>query len=113
MKIEIPDVEGYELAEGEQPRAPKKGEDFTRLGGQLYTCEHNEMVDKYIILKKKTPNYHRVQVLGASSYPVFCNDGNFVSVGALKDAMSLVTYGDLVAYGLDSEMYKTLKELIK
>ena len=39
---------------------------------------------------KPDPKYHRVKVLNNHTLPVFCSDGNFASIGALKDALNII-----------------------
>lgn len=54
LDLDIP--EGYEQAEGKQPRYPKKGEEYTTVSGGHFIAECN-IEAKYIILKKKEPKY--------------------------------------------------------
>ena len=111
MKIELnlPDIEGYEPAEGAQPRYPKTGDSFLVVDGstevQLATFNYESL--KAIILKKKEPKYH-TQI--SSIY----HKGTLkmVELKALEDAIAIIDShynwsADLRAATLE------LKELIK
>ena len=85
MKIELdlPEIEGYEYT-GEY-RKPKEDEYYKAVRDARQA--ESDSSSEYPILKKKAPKYQRVQVLNGGCMPIFCSDGNFVSVGALKDAV--------------------------
>jgi hypothetical protein len=60
ITLDLPEIEGYELAEGKQPRMAKAGDYFTDLLGEKMTFKDPHSgytVEKYIILKKKAPKY--------------------------------------------------------
>jgi hypothetical protein len=87
MKIELdlPEIEGFELAEGKQPRMAKAGDYFTDLLGEKMTFKDPHSgytVEKYIILKKKAPKY---KVLDSVAF-----DGVYVEIKALEDAIEII-----------------------
>lgn len=105
LDLQIP--EGYEVAEGKQPRIPKNKEYFIDLhGGDVYhQCRHDNTYDPFIILKKKAPEY-KIEVLNYGE-----RDITFVSVSALKHALDIL--GTYALTNEDLSLYDNLRKLIK
>lgn len=108
IEIEVP--EGYEVAEGEQPRLPEKGEYFIDFGNTVA-----EAIDTHtpcIVLKKKAPKYRvdDVVVLGNGLPPC-----KMVEIKALEDLIDL--FEKQRGFGQISndewQRYEALKELLK
>ena len=89
MKIELdlPDIEGFEIAEGKQPRPVKVGEYY--LG--METLEAKQWngactsFDNAIVLKKKAPKYKTVSYADC----VGDNGCKYVEIKALEDLIKL------------------------
>ena len=107
MKIELdlPDIEGYELAEGKQPRMAKAGDYFTDLLGEKMTFKDPHSgytVEKYIILKKKAPKY---LVIDGAAF-----EKKYVEIKALEDALELSS--GMIMTDNDIAIYKELYSLL-
>lgn len=95
MIVTIPD--GYEIAEGEQPRKPKRGDLFLNLDKKviLASVTHSS---HYIILKKKKPEYHMILVdpdalkfkWGNPGITSHRNRKKFVDAKAIQDLLGIV-----------------------
>ena len=106
MKIELdlPEIEGFELAKGKQPRPVKVGEYSINME-TLEATQWNgacTSFDNAIVLKKKAPKY---KVLDSVAF-----DGVYVEIKALEDALTLM--GGRVMGGNDTRVYTELKSLI-
>ena len=79
----------------------------------LWGISHDPIWDfnrcKYRV--KPEPKYQRVQVLRGGCMPIFCSDGNFISVGAFEDAMGLLTSRGLPT-SMPSDQYAVYVELL-
>lgn len=85
--IEINVPEGYEVAEGVQPRAGEQGE-YIWLTTWSTPCKATgKQFGKHIILKKKAPEYFKAKYYEKLT-DEFCYD--VVEIKALEDALSLV-----------------------
>lgn len=98
ITINVP--EGYEVAEGEQPRLPKKGEFFIDFGNTAAEAVSTHTL--CIVLKKKAPKYHVIKMEAG---------GDYVEIKALEDALSMILAIDQTDENL--QKYEALKELIK
>lgn len=112
--IELNVPNGYEVAEGEQPRSPIKGEYRWLLSWDKPVFIKNDWLhsdyDKYIILKKKAPKYEARTLHAEIGKPV-----HYVEKKALEDAIALLrseTATDRFKYD-KKETYEALEELIK
>jgi hypothetical protein len=115
MKIELdlPEIEGYELADGKQPRPAIHGDHYINMetlksstwGGDLSS------LDSAIILKKKAPKY---QVITAVSFLQKSGhidlSAEYVEIKALEDALKLIL--GLALNGDDLVIYSELSALI-
>lgn len=108
--IEINVPEGYEVAEGDQPRLPKKGDFFLSEPSEAKECHVDFDYSNYIILKKIAPKYWK----GERYDPIFNNKiSDVVEIRALSDAVKLyeeayVNLGDIPK----TPIYESLKELL-
>ena len=109
MKIELdlPDIEGFEIAEGKQPRPVKVGEYY--LG--METLEAKQWngactsFDNAIVLKKKAPKYKTTTV--DTGRELF----KYVEIKALEDAMSLLNSRGLTT-SMPSDQYAVYIQLL-
>jgi len=83
INITTPDIEGFEVDSGAQPRKPVKGEWYVEVG---HSWAQEALIDfesiHAIILRKKVPVY---DVLDTES-PI----GRYVEIKALEDAMKIM-----------------------
>lgn len=108
VELTIPD--GYVVAEGEQPRIPKKGEFYLTTNGEAKECFRNEFMGRNIVLKKKEPKYRVEDVVVAGSNQPSCK---MVEIKALEDAVRLLTTPDYEWRIDESTKLDELKELIR
>ena len=105
--IEINVPEGYEIAEGEQPRSPNVGEHFLSVDGWVQTAINKFKNNAKIILKKKEPDYIvRCDAAGRPAY---------VEIKALEDLMPIVRAlrnGELLEE-FEEGIIDSIEELIK
>ena len=122
--IEINVPEGFEVAEGEQPRQSIEGDYYwlTTWKEPFYCPTSGYAAGKHIILKKKAPEYERIEkrrlgehdnkswtVAYASESPF----GEYVEIKALEDCLELLHVQEN-GWSLKHELkVKTLKELLK
>jgi hypothetical protein len=102
ITLDLPEIEGYELAEGKQPRIPKKGECICAMDGVVMDTYVDTMVDKFIILKKKGPKY---AVIDGAAF-----EKKYVEIKALEDALELSS--GIMMNGYDIAIYKELYSLL-
>lgn len=114
--IEINVPEGYEVAEGDQPRRPKAGEYFLSELTEVKECHIDFEFSIHIILKKKKPKYATLGFGGGG----ILNDGNvdcakkYVEIQALEDALTIISRMETgTMLGMDIKTCEALKELIK
>lgn len=103
--IELTIPEGYEVAEGEQPREVELGDFY--LGEDGFAIKAEIACPVAIILRKKAPKYWRGELFNGDNYKV-CD---VVEIQALKDALPLIPPCEL-----DSEeraTYEALKALVE
>lgn len=115
IEIELPDLEGFEPAEGEQPRKAVEGDYYLNLDDiksgvaissrDLWTNSNQSSSAPYFIYKKKEPEY-KTSTAGAGNGYV-----KFVEIKALEDALLLVTTPHDSKY--EEELHAKLMELIK
>lgn len=112
--IELIIPEGYEVADGEQPRLPVAGDYLLGVSGEAIPVDADYESCRYIILRKKAPKYERIELELSADFHPDCNrgqEGSYVEIQALKDALPLIP-----PCGLDSEeraVYKALKALVE
>ena len=116
LDIEIP--EGYELAEGRQPRIPLKDDWYTLVGAnKAMLCNHNNfnLNAMTIILKKKEPEYKVIGIrMNAFDVPQICSDKSapkYVEIKALEQALNMLAQFEVNRHEL--ELCKKLRELTK
>lgn len=117
VSIDLPEIEGFEIADGKQPRKAKSGDWCMHLcSTEPFEHKGLELAGKLIILKKKAPIYETLQTVEDGSW--ICSAGDlddmkWIEIKALKDAFFLI---DLQCQSDWSEMsvvkYKNLKELL-
>ena len=80
IEIEVPD--GYEVAEGEQPRLPIKGDWYLGAGIEAIPVDQDYEECHFVILKKKAPEYWK-----GERYDPFTNYKMYdvVEIKALED----------------------------
>jgi hypothetical protein len=86
ITLDLPEIEGYELAEGKQPRPVKFGEYSINME-TLEATQWNgacTSFDNAIVLKKKAPKYHTF----TSSHPF--HECEYVEIKALEDAIEII-----------------------
>ena len=84
INITTPDVEGFEVDSGVQPRKPVTGEWYVEVGHSWAQEAHIDFESIHaIILRKKVPVY---AVLDTES-PI---GGKYVEIKALEDAMKIM-----------------------
>lgn len=111
VELSIPD--GYEIAEGEQPRIPVSGDIFLDdMKPEKANWDFEQSY--YIILKKKAPKYRVINDL-AHIVNADLEEIRYVEIKALKDALGLLrseTDASLFVYS-KKETYEALKELVE
>ena len=81
INITTPDIEGFEVDSGAQPRKPVKGEWYVEVGHSWAQEAHIDFESIHaIILRKKVPVYDVMD-----GYK-----GRYVEIKALKDAMRIM-----------------------
>lgn len=107
IELTIPD--GYEVAEGEQPRLPKKGDCYLHYDGKAVEVLHDFQSNRHIILKKKAPEYKTSK----NSCLQTAESLQWVEIKALEDAVRIIKHR---ASNLNTDQIYTvnaLKELLK
>jgi hypothetical protein len=84
ITLDLPEIEGFELAEGKQPRPVKFGEYSINMETLEATQWNGSCTsfDNAIVLKKKAPKYKKMRSKLFGS--------NFVEIKALKDAIAII-----------------------
>ena len=115
VKLNLPEIEGYEAADGEQPRFPRVGDFCITMNGTSPTevKEACSYVSKRIILKKKAPVYDVIEI--PMSREAYCK---YVEIKALEDAISIIDRmesnpNESVEDLNFGKVYNALQELIK
>ena len=109
LDIEIP--EGYEVAEGEQPRLPVQHDHYMSMGGDsVGLAGYGFDFAKCIILKKIEPEYDiYIETRGGGEGVQY----KYVSINALEHALFVMGKFMLDLSAKDIATYDKLKDLIK
>ena len=85
INITTPDIEGFEVDSGAQPRKPVKGEWYVEVGHSWAQEAHIYFESIHaIILRKKAPVYKATYISRNGS------NTKYVEIKALKDAMRIM-----------------------
>ena len=107
ITLDLPDIEGFEIAEGKQPRHVKVGE-YCLSMETLEAKQWNgacTSFDNAIVLKKKAPKYQVVK------FDMLNKDKSYVEIKALEDAMSLLNSRGLTT-SMPSDQYAVYMQLL-
>jgi hypothetical protein len=118
VTLDLPEIEGFELAEGKQPRPVKFGEYSINME-TLEATQWNgacTSFDNAIVLKKKAPKYETRFIDKNNCLWIGDDQGiregkTYVEIKALEDALKLM-HGRTLNFD-DMRIYDELKSLIK
>lgn len=116
VDINVPD--GYEIAEGDQPRLPRSGDYFLSMVDLQSGCAQVDFHNTYcIILKKKLPEYELIsvtmqgQVYQGNGKGLLVPSRQYVEKNALRHALEL--FEAAASYNnLQDPNYLALKAII-
>lgn len=108
MNLQIEYPEGYELADS-KPRHAKYDEYYMDLSGMVRKKKEHESAFKYIILKKKAPEYYVTDLIKRGG-----GTKRMIDSKALADALDLPCFLPANEWNKeDKTTYNNLKELLK
>ncbi len=117
VKLSLPDIEGFEIADGEQPRLAKSGDYYMGMNNHAVSFKDPRSgytVDKFIILKEKAPDYRLIQIRSDGQWAGFADSmfkDKFVEIKVLEDALSMVDENLIEVGGREDAMFQALKKL--